>query len=168
MFRNAAILIAFLLTGTFFRAQIVGGTVSGTVMDAAGAVISGAEVTIRNQETGGERHLISDATGAYAAPSIPVGVYTISVTHEGFAQQTHTGVSLTVGQATRIDFTLHPGSVTEQITVTDTPTSVNLSTQQTSGLVDERQVKISSSHSTPAQSTTPPSAADLSERLTPR
>jgi hypothetical protein len=141
MFRHAAILIAFLLTTTFFRAQIVGGTVSGTVMDAAGAVISGAEVTIRNQETGGERHLTSDATGAYAAPSIPVGVYTVSVTHEGFAPQTRTGVSLTVGQATRIDLTLHPGSVTEQITVTDAPASVNLSTQQTSGLVDERQVK---------------------------
>jgi hypothetical protein len=141
MFRRSVFFIAFLLSTTISKAQIVGGTISGTVADAAGAVVPGAQVTIRNQETGGERHLITDAAGAYAAPSIPVGVYTISVVREGFAPQTRTGVSLTVGQATRIDLTVHPGSVAEEVTVTDAPASVNLSTQQISGLVNERQVK---------------------------
>jgi hypothetical protein len=125
----------------YANAQVVGGTISGFVLDSGGAAISGASVTIRNQETGGERHLISDSVGAYAAPSIPIGVYTVSVTDGGFAPLIRTGVSLTVGQAARVDITLHPGNISEQITVTDAPSAVNLSTQQVSGLVDERQVK---------------------------
>ncbi len=52
-----------------------------------------------------------------------------------------TDVSLTVGQASRVTITLHPGTVSEQISVTDAPGTVNTSTQQVSGLVDERQVK---------------------------
>ena len=123
------------------RSQVVGGTISGTVLDPTGASIPGATVLIHNQETGGERHLVSGDSGTYSAPSVPIGSYTVSVTHDGFAPQTRTGVTLTVGQASRVDITLHPGTVAEQVTVTDTPASINLSTQQTSGLVDERQVK---------------------------
>jgi hypothetical protein len=141
MFRRSVFLIAFLLVASVSNAQIVGGTISGTILDTAGAVLPDAQITILNQETGGIRHLISDAAGAYSAPSIPIGAYTISVTHEGFAPQTRTGISLTVGQAVRVDLTVHLGNVSEQVTVTDTPASVNLSTQQISGLVDERQVK---------------------------
>jgi hypothetical protein len=139
MFRRSVFFVLLLATAS--GAQIVGGTISGTVLDPAGAVVTGVQVTIRNQETGSERHLITDAAGTYSAPSIPVGLYNISVVGDGFASQTRTGVSLTVGQATHIDITLRPGSVSEQVTVTDTPTAINLSTQQTSGLVSERQVK---------------------------
>jgi len=141
MFKRAAVLLVFLISAIVSHAQVVGGTISGTIVDAGGAVIPGASVTIRNQETGGERRLLSNADGAYSAPSIPVGVYVVTVTRDGFAPQTRSGVGLTIGQAVRIDLTLHAGSVSEQITVTDAPSSVNLSTQQISGLVDERQVK---------------------------
>jgi hypothetical protein len=139
MFRRILVLLLFSVAAA--GAQVVGGTISGTIVDSAGAVIPGATVLIRNQETGGERHLVSDATGAYAAPSIPIGTYTISVTRDGFASQVRKDVPLTVGQATRIDVALNVGTVSEQVTVTDQRSSVNLSTQQISGLVDERQVK---------------------------
>jgi hypothetical protein len=141
MFLRSTFFAVSLLIATASSAQIVGGTISGTVLDPAGAVVPGAQVAIRNQETGGERHLITDAAGAYAAPSIPVGIYNVSVVREGFAPQTRTGVSITVGQAMHININLQPGGVTEQVTITDAPSSVNLSTQQTSGLVGERQVK---------------------------
>ena len=149
MFHRSVFLTASLLLPAAANAQVVGGTISGIITDPAGAVVPEAQITIRNQETGGERHLLSDAAGAYAAPSIPVGVYAISVVREGFAPQTRAGISLTVGQATRIDLTVHPGNITEQVTVTDVPSSVNLSTQQISGLVDERQVKIFRSMAAP-------------------
>jgi hypothetical protein len=139
MFRRSVIL--FLLSVATVHAQVVGGTISGTVSDAEGAVIPGATVVIRNQETGGERHLVSDSSGIYAAPSIPVGVYTVSVARDGFAPQIRTGILLTVGQATRIDVSLRPGALAEQVTVTDAPASVNVSTQQIAGLVGENQVK---------------------------
>ena len=141
MFRHPLVFSSLLLAPVTLHAQVVGGTISGTVLDPAGAVVPGAAVLIHNQETGGERHLVTDGSGAYAAPSIPIGSYTLTVTRDGFAPQTRTDVSLTVGQASRITITLRPGTVSEQVSVTDAPSNVNVTTQQTSGLVDERQVK---------------------------
>ena len=141
MFRRSAVFVLSLLIATASKSQIVSGTINGTVLDPAGAVVPGAGVTIRNQETGGERHLITDAGGAYAAPSIPVGIYNISIARDGFAPQSRTGISITIGEAMHIDLTLQPAGVTEQVTVTDAPSPINISTQQTSGLVSERQVK---------------------------
>ena len=141
MFHRFTFFAISLFFATASSAQIVGGTIGGTVLDPAGAVVPGAHVTVRNQEIGSERHLITDAAGVYVAPSIPVGIYSISVARDGFAPQARTDVSITVGQAMHINLTLQPGGVTEQVTVTDAPNSVNFSTQQTSGLVSERQVK---------------------------
>ncbi len=141
MFRRTLLLSSLLIAPVPLHAQVVGGTISGIVVDSAGALIPSAAVLIHNQETGGERHLVTDASGAYAAPSIPIGRYTITVTRDGFAPQSRTDISLTVGQASRITITLHPGTVSEQVSVTDAPSTVNMTTQQTSGLVDERQVK---------------------------
>ena len=141
MLRNTLVVASLLLGPVALRSQVVGGTIGGTVFDPEGAVIPGAAVVIHNQETGGERRLLTDVSGTYAAPSVPVGRYTITVTREGFASQSRTDVSLTVGQAIDMEVTLHPGSIAEQISVTDTPSTVNVTTQQTSGLVDERQVK---------------------------
>ena len=47
--------------------------------------MAGAKVTIRDQETGTERQLATTDAGSFSAPSIPVGVYSVSVSHDGFA-----------------------------------------------------------------------------------
>ena len=141
MSSRLSVLIASLFVASSLHAQVVGGTINGVVTDASGASIRGAAVVVRSEETGMERLLTTDAAGAYAAPSIPVGRYTVSVTREGFAPQARTGINLTVGQAIRIDLSLSTGEVTQQVTVNSAPAVVNDTTQQTSGLVDERQVK---------------------------
>ncbi len=141
MLRRILLFVPLLFAGGVTQSQVVGGTISGTVVDPLGAVVPRAVVVVRNEDTGGERRLTTDGSGAYAAPSIPVGTYTLSVSGEGFALQVRTGIALTVGQAVRLEILLHPGAVAEQVTVTDTPNTVNVSTQQTSGLVAERQVK---------------------------
>lgn len=122
-------------------AQVVGGSIGGTVTDATGAVVSGASVVIRNQETGSERQLTTNEAGIYSAPSVPIGRYSVIVTRERFATQQRGGVTVTVGQSVRVDVALSASAVSQSVEVTDTPAPVNLSTQQTSGLVDERQVK---------------------------
>lgn len=121
--------------------QVVGGSISGTIQDASGAAISGAKVEIRNTETGAIRVLTSDAAGRYSAPSVPVGPYSVSASREGFSTQTQTGLRLVVGQSVEINISLAVGQVQQEVTVAATPATVELSTQQTSGLVDERQVK---------------------------
>ncbi|HEX4153980.1 MAG TPA: carboxypeptidase-like regulatory domain-containing protein [Acidobacteriaceae bacterium] len=141
MFRRLVILAALLVAAITLSAQVVGGTIGGIVTDATGASLPNARVILHNQETGNERHLVTDSTGAYAAPSIPVGTYTLTATHDGFSPQLRTGITVTVGQAVAVDLSLAPGGVTQQVTVTDEPAAVNATTQQTSGLVNQRQVK---------------------------
>ena len=141
MFNRILLFALLLLPIPSLHAQVVGGTISGVVTDPAGALLPGAAVVLQNEETSSQRRLATDSGGAYAAPSIPVGRYTVTVTHDGFAPQVRTGINLTVGQAIRVDVALAAGEVAQEMTVTDKPSAVNATTQQTSGLVDERQVK---------------------------
>jgi hypothetical protein len=123
------------------QAQVVGGTISGNVQDASGAAVSGAVVTVRQIETGATRNLTTDAAGRYFAPSVPVGLYTVSVAHDGFAVQEQSGISLTVGQSLPVNFVLGLAQVQQQVEVDASDPGVNVTTQQTAGLIDERQVK---------------------------
>jgi hypothetical protein len=122
-------------------AQVVGGSIGGTVTDPSGATITGAKVVIHNTETGTARTLITGFDGRFSAPSLAVGRYDITAASPGFGTQQRSGVVLTVGQSNQVDITLAPGSLDQKIDVADTPSTINASTQQTSGLVDERQVK---------------------------
>lgn len=122
-------------------AQVVGATISGTVRDASGAAIAGAQVSIRNLETGAARNLISDAEGVYSAPSLAVGRYQVTVEKAGFNTQSETGINLVVGQRAVVDLSLAVGKVEQQVSVTDVPLAINTTTQPTSGLVSARQVK---------------------------
>ncbi|HEY4045296.1 MAG TPA: carboxypeptidase-like regulatory domain-containing protein, partial [Acidobacteriaceae bacterium] len=133
--------ILILLALPRVHAQVVGASVGGTVTDIAGSVIAGASVTVRNVETGTERHLVTDNAGRYSAPSVQVGSYSVSVAKDGFASQQKTGITLTVGQSTNVDVSLAPGAVQQAVTVQEVSSSVNLGTQEVSGLVDQRQVK---------------------------
>src|SRR5215469_15630561 len=136
-----ALLLFFALTAFNVRAQVVGGTLSGTVTDATGGALAHVDVLVHNDETGTERRLTTGDDGRYSAPSIPIGTYTITAQIEGFSEARRTGIPLTVGQSKEIDLQLTVSAVQQQVTVEDTPAIVNTSTQQTSGLVDERQIK---------------------------
>ncbi len=123
------------------HAQLVGGSIAGDVVDPGNALIDKASVLIHNVETGNERHLLTGPDGAFAAPSIPVGVYTVSVEHEGFAPLRRTGIAVTVGQSVRLHLTLPLGTVDQTVTVADIPATVDTSTLQSQGLISEHQVK---------------------------
>jgi len=123
------------------HAQLVGGTIAGDVVDQSNAIVDQATVLIHNEETGGERHLVTASDGTFSAPSIPVGVYSVIVTKDGFAPLKRTAIAITVGQSVHLHLTLTLGNVAQEITVADTPASVDTSTLQIQGLVNERQVK---------------------------
>jgi hypothetical protein len=136
------IFVLLLLTaGLAAHAQVVGGTIDGLVHDASGAAVSGATVEVRQAETGASRTLTTDADGRFFAPSLPVGPYAVSVAHDGFETQQRTGISLTVGQSLAVNFVLGLATVQQQVVVVDSGNTVNTTTQQTAGLIDERQVK---------------------------
>ena len=135
------LVLYFALTAIHAHAQVVGGTLSGTITDSTGAALPNAIILVHNDETGNERRLTTGQDGRYSAPSIPVGSYTITAQLTGFTEQHRTGIPLTVGQSKQIDLTLTVDAIQQQVTVEDEPAVVNLSTEQISGLVDERQIK---------------------------
>jgi len=122
-------------------AQIVGGTISGVVHDKTGAALQGVSVTVRQFETGATRILTTDSEGRFYAPSVPVGHYAVVVKLDGFAAEERSGITLTVAESLQLNFVLGVATVQQQVEVDAAPASVNTSTQQTAGLIDERQVK---------------------------
>jgi len=134
-------LVTSIASAPLLRAQLVGGTIEGDVVDPTNAVIEHATVVIRNDETGTERSLVTGADGKFSAPSIPVGVYTVSASHEGLSPLNRTGITLAVGQSLHLHLVLTVGNVEQTVTVEDSPPTVDTSTLQSQGLVDERQVK---------------------------
>ncbi len=136
-----ASLIAFVLIAPALNAQIVGGSIAGTIHDSSGAAVPGATVTVRQTDTGATRTLVTGADGRYSAPSVPVGPYKVSATRDGFQAQEQTGIVLAIGQSLQVNFSLGVSAVNETVVVEAGDPVVNTSSQQTSGLIDERQVK---------------------------
>src|SRR5207247_1158595 len=80
-------------------------------------------------------------SGQYTFFALLVGPYEISVTKQGFAKAIRSGIRLVVGQDATVDLRLRVGQVSEQVKVSGDAPIVNLTTQDISGLVGERQVK---------------------------
>src|SRR5688572_19898721 len=70
--------------------------ISGTVADQSGAVLPGVEVTATQTETGASRMAVSNETGSYVLPSLPVGPYRLEATLPGFRTFAQTGIVLQV------------------------------------------------------------------------
>jgi len=132
-----SVLMLLLIGAAMAGAQIVGGTITGVVRDGTGAALQGASVTVRQLETGATRILTTDNDGRFYAPSVPVGYYSVSVKRDGFAPEERSGISLTVAQSLQLNFVLGVATVQQQVEVDAAPDSVNTSTQQTAGLIDE-------------------------------
>ncbi len=138
--RTLRLAFFFVLATVALHAQVVGGTLAGIVTDPTGAVVANAHVLVRNDDTGAQRSLLTSANGSFSAPAITVGNYTVTVEALGFAPYKRTGLDITVGKTLELTLKLAIAGA-DTVSVTDTPPAVNLSTEQTSGLVDARQVK---------------------------
>ena len=133
-------LLFLCLSGPCVAAQI-SASLSGLITDPSGAAVSAASVTAKNLDTGIARTVPTDPSGRYRFFVLPVGPYEVRVTKEGFAEGVRSGIRLVVGQDATVDLGLRVGQVSEQVKVTGDAPLVNLTTQDISGLVGERQVK---------------------------
>jgi hypothetical protein len=116
--------IAFSLLGLFLllealplSAQVLYGTIVGTVTDQSGAVVPNANVTAANPQTGETREVKSDSAGRYTIGNVVPGTYDIRVTAPGFQQVTTKGVAATINTVTRIDVQMQLGSQTQEVNV---------------------------------------------------
>lgn len=116
-------------------------SITGTVTDTTGAGVPNSKVTVRDVENGFVRRVTSDAAGRYSAPSLPLGRYDVTAEKPGFKAEVKSGLTLVVGEQAVVNLTLQLGEMKQVVTVKDEPPVVNVTTQSTSGLVGERQVK---------------------------
>src|SRR5436190_3734882 len=113
----AAVFVLLCLAFTL-PAQVDTGTILGTVVDATGAVIPGAKITIRNEGTAFTQSTTSSASGTYVFAALRIGTYTVEAEREGFKRQRRAGLELNIQQQLVADFTLTVGEVSSEIEVT--------------------------------------------------
>ena len=99
------------------QAQTFRGTILGTVTDSSGLAIAGANVTVKNRDTGLTRIVSTADDGSYAVPELPIGTYDVTVEKTGFETSVTRGVVVEVAHDRRVDASLKPGQVSEHVEV---------------------------------------------------
>ncbi len=139
--KNSRWMVCLVLFSASCLLAQVSAVISGTVIDQSGAVVPNATVTSTNTETGAVRETTADDGGHYQMSSLPVGPYEIRVKKPGFQQASRQGIQLLVNQSAIVDFTLQVGGAEQQITVTEDAPLVNVSTTDTTGVINQLQVR---------------------------
>ena len=107
--------LATLLCAASLLAQTTSTEVLGTITDATGAVVPGAEVTLLRIATGEKRQTRTDGSGNYSFPLIEIGDYTVTVTLAGFKTQPQTGINVAYQQKARVSVILDVGAPTARV-----------------------------------------------------
>src|SRR5438132_13152526 len=114
---KVGVFVVFGLTSPPSPAQVVTGSLVGTIRDTSGAVVPNAEVTVTNTKTGVSLNLKSNQAGDYVAPYLEPGTYTVMGKLQGFQSTISANNDLQVNETRRVDLVLAPGSTTQTIEV---------------------------------------------------
>ena len=134
-------LAAILSLPTAAVAQVATGSMVGTVVDASGQLVPGAQVTVREVNRNTTTTLTTDAAGVYTAPFLVPGTYEVSVELQGFKSWIRRAIVLQVNDRLRIDAKLEVGTVTESTTVTAESPLVRTDSSEVGTVIEEKAVK---------------------------
>jgi hypothetical protein len=137
---TSIISIGLILTPSL-SAQVVGATVSGTVVDASGAAIANVSVSVKNVATGSTAKAVTNTAGFYIAPNLSSGEYELTASAQGFTTQVRKGITLTVGEELLLNLTMKVGSTNETVTVTVEVPTVDLANATLGGVTDARSIE---------------------------
>src|SRR5579863_9532496 len=138
--RVLATILGALLFSVALFAQGNFGRILGTVTDQSGAVIPGATVSVIDTQRGLARTLTTDAAGAYNAPTLIPGTYTVRVEAKGFKRLDRENVLLEVGKEIRVDLTPQPGEQAQTVTVTEAIPLVDAATSTLGGALSNAEI----------------------------
>ncbi len=116
------------------------GSLSGTISDKAGAVVSGATVKAISQGTGVSREAKSDDSGYYLITALPVAFYSIRVESKGFQTTEQKDIRLQVDEHREVDFSLAPASVSSTVEVNATEVAVETANPSLGQVITSEQV----------------------------
>ena len=95
------------------RGQLLQGSITGNVTDTSNAAIPQARVEAREQKTNLTRDTTTNAAGVFNLPTMPPGIYTVTVTAPSFQTKTINGVTVSPEEVTRRDVVLSVGQVSQ-------------------------------------------------------
>src|SRR5271165_5629697 len=114
--------------------------VSGTVSDPTGASIANAQIIMTEIDKHSVHTTLSDASGSYTLPNLPVGRYRLEVKAGGFKDYVQTGLELVVNNNIQVNAAMQVGSATERIEVSATASMVETKENSISNLVDQQRI----------------------------
>ncbi len=138
---GCAALVFAILVAVPGEAQVVGGTLSGTLTDESGAVIPNGQVSIKNLATEVTRSVTMNADGFYTAPNLLPGTYEVTASAPGFTTQVRTGITLTVGGEQALNLTMRVGKVTETVRIAGEAPAVQLTSSAIGNVVNATTVR---------------------------
>jgi len=116
-FAAVVAVLALSVLATSARAQVLYGSIVGTVTDSADLAVPGATVTITHVETNQSRDTTTNETGTYTFPNVAAGTYNVEVTLPGFQTFRAQDIVVRLNTAVRVDARLTVGSLQESVTV---------------------------------------------------
>lgn len=117
------------------------GTISGTVKDRTGRILSGVAVEAQQTVTGLKRATETGSDGRFSIPNLPASVYQIKLERAGFRPSVNRGIELTVGDTVTLDLVMDLGALEQAITVDAQGGLVQVSTSDLSFLVPEKAIE---------------------------
>lgn len=113
------------------------GSISGTVTDPSGAVLTGVSVTALNTNTGLSITVTTNGSGTYVIPLLPTGTYTVNFQKEGFKTESRTDLVLVADESASENVALAVGSATEKVTVNATAAALETESASLNTTVNE-------------------------------
>src|ERR1700674_3414156 len=123
------------------RAQVAGGTLSGSITDPSGAAVANAQVVIKNSATGVATTVTTNTDGLYSAANLLPGEYEIAVSATGFNTGIKKGITINVGSQPVFNLILQVGTVANRIEVTTEAPTVQLTSSDISATVNATTVR---------------------------
>jgi Carboxypeptidase regulatory-like domain/TonB dependent receptor/TonB-dependent Receptor Plug Domain len=137
---SLVVLVFLCATASAAFAQITAATLSGTIKDATGGVLPGADIAAKNVDTGISRATVSNSDGAFTLPGLPPGKYEVHVELAGFTSSVQT-LELAVAQQAGLTITLGVAATQENVMVVASSVLVDTQTSALSALVPEKTIE---------------------------
>ncbi|MCA1640280.1 MAG: carboxypeptidase-like regulatory domain-containing protein, partial [Acidobacteria bacterium] len=128
-----------LITATVSFGQAT-GSLSGTVSDTTGAIVQGANVTIKNTATNATRNVVTNEEGRWTIAILPVGIYSVTYEKEGFKKSINENVSVEASVPRTIEVSLEVGGIENIVTVTSDQPLVQTETAATSRQITGEEI----------------------------
>ena len=135
-----ALLLVFALVSAGV-AQTSKGILTGVVRDATGAVVPGAQITVKNQDTGESRTVTTQGEGAFRIEALSPGHYSLLVNQSGFAPFNVSDIAVNASVVTSRDVTLSVGDTQTTVSVEAGSIALNTENGQLTGTIDQTDLR---------------------------